>query len=283
MMSIGFEDPTSKEGMALGLSAFHTSFNMLNVLIMIGFVPWLVKVATKTVKEKLDEDESNSRLQFISGNIITPELATIELQKETAHFGKVTSKMNGFLEALIQEKDEKKRRKLQKKLAKYESITDNMEVEITAYITKLADREITSDTSIRLRTYMNIANDLERIGDIYFQMGKNIEVKNEKKIYFMPEQRQNLLEMIALVSEGFEEMVTNLQVTDYASVTKEKAREIEDRINVKRNEMRTRNQDQLGEAGYPVEAAMTYNTIFSSLERVGDHLINVTESVVGEI
>lgn len=210
MMSIGFEDPTSKEGMALGLSAFHTSFNMLNVLIMIGFVPWLVKVATKTVKEKLDEDESNSRLQFISGNIITPELATIELQKETAHFGKVTSKMNGFLEALIQEKD-------------------------------------------------------------------------EKKIYFMPEQRQNLLEMIALVSEGFEEMVTNLQVADYASVTKEKAREIEDRINVKRNEMRTRNQDQLGEAGYPVEAAMTYNTIFSSLERVGDHLINVTESVVGEI
>ncbi len=283
MMSMPFEDPTSKEGMALGLSAFHTSFNMLNVLIMIGFVPWLVKVATKTVKEKLDEDESNSRLQFISGNIITPELATIELQKETAHFGKVTSKMNGFLEALIQEKDEKKRRKLQKKLAKYESITDNMEVEITAYITKLADREITSETSIRLRTYMNIANDLERIGDIYFQMGKNIEVKNEKKIYFMPEQRQNLLEMIALVSEGFEEMVTNLQVADYASVTKEKAREIEDRINVKRNEMRTRNQDQLGEAGYPVEAAMTYNTIFSSLERVGDHLINVTESVVGEI
>ena len=283
LMSIGFDDPTSKEGMALGLSAFHTSFNMLNVLIMIGFVPWLVKVATKTVKEKIDEDESNSKLQFISGSIITPELATIELQKETAHFGKVTSKMNGFLQTLIQEKDEKKRRKLQKKLAKYESITDNMEVEITAYITKLADREITSETSIRLRTYMNIANDLERIGDIYFQIGKNIEDKKEKKIYFLPEQRQSLLDMLALVSEGFEEMVRNLEVSDYATVSKDKARDIEDRINKKRNEMRKINQDKLGEAGYPVEAAMTYNTIFSSLERVGDHLINVTESVVGEI
>ena len=191
--------------------------------------------------------------------------------------------MNGFLQTLIQEKDEKKRRKLQKKLAKYESITDNMEVEITAYITKLADREITSETSIRLRTYMNIANDLERIGDIYFQIGKNIEVKNEKKIYFLPEQRQSLLDMLALVSEGFEEMVRNLEVSDYATVSKDKARDIEDRINKKRNEMRKINQDKLGEAGYPVEAAMTYNTIFSSLERVGDHLINVTESVVGEI
>lgn len=283
MMSFGFDDPSTAEGMPFGLSAFHTSFNVINVLIMLAFVPWLVKMATKMVKEKVDEDDVNSKLQFISGNVVTPELATIELQKETARFGKVTGKMNEFLQALIQEKDEKKRRKLQKKLAKYETITDNMEIEITSYITKLADKEITPETSIRLRTYMNIANDLERIGDIYYQIAKNIEAKNEKKIYFLPEQRQGLLEMIALVSEGFEEMVTNLQVADYASVTKEKAREIEDRINVKRNEMRTRNQDQLGEAGYPVEAAMTYNTIFSSLERVGDHLINVTESVVGEI
>ncbi len=283
MMSIGFDDPTSKEGMAMGLSAFHTSFNMINVLIMISFVPWLVKVATRTVKEKLDEDEINSKLQFISGSIITPELATIELQKETAHFGQVTGKMNEFLEALLKETDEKKRRKLQKKLAKYENITDNMEIEITEYITKLADKEITQETSIRLRTYMNIANDLERIGDIYFQIAKNIEAKNEKKIYFLPEQRENLLAMIKLVGEGFDVMVNNLKVSDYATVTKTKAREVEDRINIMRNKLRDENHDKLGDEEYNVEAAMIYNTIFSSLERVGDHLINVTESVVGEI
>ncbi|MFT5511952.1 MAG: phosphate:Na+ symporter [Bacteroidia bacterium] len=283
MMSIGFEDPMSKEGMAMGLSAFHTSFNMLNVLIMIGFVPWLVKVATKTVKEKVDEDEINSKLQFISGNIVTPELATIELQKETARFGSVTRKMNGFLEELIQETDDKKRRRLLKKLAKYESITDNMEIEVTEYVTKLADREITQETSIRLRTYMNIANDLERIGDIYFQIAKNIESKNEKRIYFLPEQRTALLGMIGLVGEGFDEMVKNLHVLNYSEVTKAKAREIEDRINTKRNELRDENHDKLGNEDYNVEAAMIYNTIFSSLERVGDHLINVTESVVGEI
>lgn len=283
MMSVGFEDPSTKEGMAMGLSAFHTSFNMLNVLIMISFVPWLVRVATKTVKEKEDEDEINSKLQFISGNIITPELATIELQKETAHFGQVTSKMNGFLETLIRETDEKKRRNLQKKLAKYENITDNMEIEITEYITKLADKEITQETSIRLRTYMNIANDLERIGDIYFQIAKNIETKNEKKIYFLPEQRDALLAMIKLVGAGFDVMVNNLKVADYATVSKNEARDIEDKINIMRNKMRDENHDKLGNDEYNVEGAMIYNTIFSSLERVGDHLINVTESVVGEI
>ncbi len=283
MIFIGFEDPTSTSGIAFGLSAFHTSFNLINVLIMLAFVPWLVKVATRTVKEKYDEDEGHDRLQFISSTIVTPELATIELQKETAHYGKIVGRMNKFLSDLVKETDDKKRRKLHKKIEKYEIITDNLEVEITEYITKLADRELTKETSIRLRTYMNIANDLERIGDIYFQLSKNIETKNEKKSYFLPEQRQQLLDMLSLVKEAFEMMAQNLSVSDYREVSKDGARAIEDQINEQRNTMRDYNHDMLGNPDYNVESAMIFNTIFSSLERVGDHIINVTESIVGEI
>lgn len=279
----GFQDPYSAGGMALGLSAFHTSFNAINVLIMLAFVPWLVKVATKTVKEKVDEDEVNSKLQFISSAAVTPELATIELQKETAHFGQVTSRLNGYLENLLNTTDEKLRRKWYKKLRKYEEITDNMEIEITEYITNLADKEITQVTSIRLRTYMNIANDLERIGDIYYQMAKTIENKNERKIYFLPEQREQLGRMIGLVDNAFKQMIVNLSVGDYDQVTKANARQCEDEINSLRNELRNENLDKLGTDSYNVEAAMIYNNIFSSLERVGDHIINVTESIVGEI
>ncbi|MBO6516450.1 MAG: Na/Pi cotransporter family protein [Bacteroidia bacterium] len=279
----GFVDPYTAGGMALGLSAFHTSFNMINVLVMLAFVPWLVKVATRTVKESMDEDEQASKLQFISNIVVTPELATIELQKETAHFGAVTSRLNGYLKNLLITTDEKERRKWYKKINKYEEITDNMEVEITEYITKLADKEITPKTSIRLRTYMNISNDLERIGDIYFQLGKTIEGKNDRKIYFLPEQRQQLVRMIDLVQEAFDHMVENLSVANYDEVTKTRARELEDRINALRNELRNENLDKLGSENYNVGAAMVYNTLFSSLERVGDHIINVTESVVGEI
>jgi phosphate:Na+ symporter len=281
--TFGFDDPYSSGGMAMGLSAFHTSFNTLNVLIMLAFVPWLVRVATKTVKEKEDEDEINSKLQFISSTVVTPELATIELQKETAHFGTVTHRLNGFLENLVKAIDDKDRRKWIKKVKKYEEITDNMEIEITEYITNLADREITPKTSIRLRTYMNIANDLERIGDIYFQMSKTIENKNDRKIYFVPEQREQLFRMLNLVDKAFKVMVKNLSVQDYDTVEKTEARQLEDDINALRNELRNENLDNLGSENYHVEAAMIYNTLFSSLERVGDHIINVTESIVGEI
>jgi len=50
-----------------------------------------------------------------------------------------------------------------------------------------------------------------------------------------------------------------------------------------RNELRAFNLTKLGDAEYNVEASMIFNNVYSSLEKVGDHIINVTEAVVGEI
>jgi phosphate:Na+ symporter len=46
---------------------------------------------------------------------------------------------------------------------------------------------------------LSITNDLERIGDIYYQMSKTIERKDENKIYFLPEQRENLNKMLDML------------------------------------------------------------------------------------
>lgn len=281
--SVGMGNPIKNPGdMPIGLSAFHTAFNLLNVLIMLGFVKWLVKVAIWSIPERNDEDD-DTKLKFIGAGLRTPELATVELQKETAHFGVVVSRMNGFARNLINETDGKKQRKLLKKLNKYENITDQMEIEITEYITKLSDQEITPRTSLRLRSVLNVCNDLERIGDIYFQVSKTIEQKNENKTYFTPEQRNNINDMMDKVDEAFHIMVINLNNPHYDQVSKEKAVDLEYDINKMRDKYRKENLTKVGEADYNVKSAMVYNNIYSSLEKVGDHIINVTEAVVGEI
>jgi len=280
--TFGIADPfTNATDMPLALSGFHTFFNLCNVLLLLAFVPWLVKVATLSVKDKDGDDEFS--LKHISTAILTPELATIELQKEATHFGEVTSRMSGFTNRLINSTDEKEQRKMMKKLKKYEKITDRMEIEITEYVTKLADSEITPKTSLRLRSVLNICNDLERIGDIYYQMSKTIERKTENKIYFIPEQREGLNNMMALVDDAFKIMLDNVGSPSYDKVTKDNAKAIEKEINKYRDTLRNGNLQKLGNPDYNVEAAMIYNNLFSSLERVGDHIINVTESVIGEV
>lgn len=264
------------------LAAFHTTFNILNVILMLPFVNWLVKMAIKTVPEKEGGDDEH-RLKFISSGLRTPELATVELQKETAHFGEVASKMSEYAIELLNSTESKRQKKLHKKLFKYEEITDRMEIEITEYITKLSNSEITPRTSLKLRSILNICNDLERIGDIYYQISKTIETKNENKQYFTPEQRTNLNEMSALIDKAFIIMNTNLAMDHYDEVDKAPAMEVEKSINKFRNNLRKNNLIQLGSDGYDVQSAMIYNNIFSSLEKVGDHIINVTEAIVGEV
>ena len=268
----------------LTLAAFHTFFNLTNVILLLGFVPFLVKAAIWSVPESEEDKGDEFGLKFIGSTTNrTPELATVELQKEMGHFGEVVSRMSGFARELINATEAKKQKKMLKKLAKYEKISDQMEVEITEYVTKLANQELTPKTSMRLRSVINVCNDLERIGDIYFQISKTIEMKNEEKVYFLPHQRENLNTLSDKVDAAFVEMVKNLETPSYDDVTKTKADQLEKEINKYRNVLRDEHLSNLGTEDYNVKSAMVYNNIFHSLEKVGDHIINVTEAVVGEI
>lgn len=267
-----------------GLAIFHTSFNTLNVLILIWFVPQLVKLAERTVKSKGASDEE-FHLEFIGTGIMgTPDLSILEAKKEIAKFGDITMRMSKFTRTLLLEKEGKKVDKLYKKIRKYEEITDRLEIEVVKYLNKISEGELSEQTAIRIQGMNSIVNDLERIGDIYFQMSKTIERKEEEKSWFTPEQRNSLLEMFDIVDQAFLIMCDNLNAHQ-DKVSLEKAIEAERAINKKRDKMRKAYLESL--SGENIEtnfkSGLIYTELFSSLEKVGDHIINVSEAVVGKI
>lgn len=266
-----------------GLALFHTTFNTLNVLLLIWFVPQLIRLAELTVKSRGAADEE-FHLDYIgTGIMATPDLSILEAKKEIAKFGTLTSRMSKYTQSLLFEKNANSITDLHAKIKKYEEITDRVEIEVANYLNKISEGELSEEIAGRIRGMNSIVNDLERIGDIFYQMSKALERKNIEKAWFTPEQRNRLKELFALVDEAFVVMNANLSA-HHDTVVLDKAKLAEKRINEKRDELRNEHLNGLTDISVSnFRSGMIYNDLFSSLEKVGDHIINVTEAIVGKI
>jgi phosphate:Na+ symporter len=266
----------------IALSIFHTTFNISNTLILVWFVKYIEKAVIKLVPSKGESDEQY-HLEYIgTGLMATPELSLIEVKKELIKYGEIDKRMLSFIKELLMETDTKKANEMLIKISKYENITDRIEEEVADYLLKVSEGEISNESSLRVRSMLSIAGDLERVGDILYQMSKSIERKMDEKVWFTPEQRNGLIEMIEVVNNALDVMIKNLK-SEYEDVRLDEAIEMESQINRMRDKLR---KEQFGvfESGqYDIKSGMIYTDLFSSLEKVGDHIINVTEAITGEI
>ena len=273
-------DKDQYESIPIALSIFHTTFNIINVTVLFAFVPFIARVAEQLVPSRGDVDEE-TKLEYIgSGILATPELSLLEAKKEIAKFGKITNRLFGFTSEILYEQNQKKFTDQLRRIAKYEDITDKMEIEIADYLSKVSQGELSENSSFRVRGMLSIINDLERIGDICYQISKNIERKRDQKANFNDEQKENMSKMFASVEDAIQNMLENLD-SDYTQVNIRKAELLEVEINDSRNKLRNLHLQDIANKKYSFESGLFYNDLFSSCEKIGDHIFNVNEAIVG--
>lgn len=281
MVSTGQGSPLNEIGaIKWGLTYFHISFNIINTFVMIWFVPQIEKLVTKMVSVKTDDDEE-FHLEYIGTQLMrTAELSLLEARKEVARFGTMVGKMNGFALKLIHSTDAKEQEKLLKKIQKFEDRTDDLELEIDNYLVKVSEGRLSTSASEEIRSILSITNDLERIADIILRMSKDFGRKIKHKLEFTAEQTKNIDEMFGLVNEALAEMQINLEA-NYSDVTMEKSQAKEDAINVLKKKLNKQHLKSIESNDYDVRTGIIYRDVVFSCEKVGDHIINVTEGVVG--
>jgi phosphate:Na+ symporter len=278
--SEGLNPFNTPEMIPIGLSIFHTTFNIINVSILVWFIPNIAEFVTKIIKTKGDDEEF--KLKYIgTGLMNTAELSLEEAQKETIQFGQIIEKMADQFKKLLDETKADKHKKIFKKMKKYEEITDQLEEEISSYLAKVADGSLSSETSIRTVSLLSIVNDLERVGDVFYQMSKDMESKLDSEIQFSDEHKANLLGMMEKVERAIVIMNLNLKA-DYKNVTIKEALAAEEAIDKYRNELREKYVTGMDSADFNPKIGSLYKDIFHSFEKVGDHVINVTEAISGE-
>jgi len=261
------------------LAIFHTLFNIANVTLLVGFVPWFEKLVVKIMTSKGDIDE-RFQLQHISTNLLaTPELSITEANKEVQVMGRLVETMWSNIIILLY-KNPRNYALLAEKIEKGEDITDNIELEVAHYLTKVAESDLSATASRKIRSMLRVSNELERIGDIVYQMAKNAERMRKSKINFLEEVKKEMEELFDIVYDFLKFMNANFEREKKDAIVK-KIYDFENKINRLRDQIQKKHFERLEQGKYTVQGGIIFLDYVNSAEKVGDHIVNINEAMLG--
>lgn len=279
----GGGDPTDdmRAAASWGLTVYHTVYNILSLVLMIGFTGFLVKAVNYFLKSENKEDEE-SQLKYISAGLVgAAELNILQAQKETVVFAQRVERMFGMVKTLLHTKiGTEEFDKLLQRIYKYEDIADRMEIEIANFLNLVMDGRLSFNSKMRISTMLNIVSELESMADSCNNIAKTLVRKSEADAHFVEYNYKNIDQMFKYVSEALSNLMVILIDMDGASPEDlKRSYDKEREINEFRNHCRTENIDNINQKKYPYEAGILYIDIVCEAEKLGDFMVNIVDGV----
>ncbi len=262
------------------LSAFHTAFNIINTLLLIGFVKQIEMFVCRVLPMKAQDEDY--RLRFISGGLLsTAELSIMEAQKEIRSFAERCQRMAGFVPTLLETKDEMEFNKLFARIEKYENITDSMEMEIASYLNKVSEGRLSDASKTQIQKMLRQISELESIGDSVYNLGRTL---NRHRMHcqegFTAEQMQHMMTMLQLVGAALSEMLKRIDQPTTKNGVKTSLN-IEHEINNYRTQLKNQNLHDVNAGLYDYQLGVFYVDFISECEKLGDYVMNVVQAGKG--
>ena len=284
LWGVGFEpgvpSDVSPDKLNAILATFHTSFNVINTCVLIGFIPLLEKLVIWIIPSKPEQKDTDSQLRFISGGLMsTSELSILQAWKEVHVFAVRTQRMIGMIHDLYYENDDSQFTKVYSRVEKYEGICDRMEYEIAQYLNQVADGRLSDQSKHEVHKMLRIVSELESVGDANYNLSRYIRHKHENNVQYTEEQDKNVEMMLYLVSGAEARMVEALERVNITQDEFMEMTNMENEINNFRDELKVRNMQNITDKLYDYSVGVNYMDIILEIEKMGDYIINVDEAV----
>lgn len=268
-------EAANPQHMPIHLSAFHTVFNVMNTILLIGFVKQIARVAKRWVP---DEDESIVQPLVLINRQTAEDVESnlISVQAELARMGEIVYNMSMWdMNAL--EEDAEALRETRKKIRLFEEMTDSIQKNINDFLTVCMEWGVSSDQALRIRAMYRIAHELEKVGDACKRI-IDLLAKRAKKDWIFHE--TGMEELTTYQKDVLSFLKYNSEYLGGKSQTfsLEEAQSMEDAINLKRNKLR-KNTRKLISSGADVKGEMVYLDLVRHLEHIGDFCLNIAEEI----
>ena len=272
-------NPTDPLIMTSRVAAFHTTFNVVVTIILAAFVTQLEKIVLWMVP-RLDSETEGAHLQFLSTGLQgTPELATVEAKRALQNMVHVCTEMFDNLKEVIGN-PEKKLGNLVDEIKREEQKTDEMEEEIIDFCSQLSRSGSSLAVGRRVSIYLEIANDVERIGDHCMNLVLLAERRWEKKYAFAADTQEVLDEMMQSVGDFLTATERALGPDPEDSLAEVKL--LESKINKLRNKSRKSHATRMQDGDVSVREGLIFLDMMTNMEKIGDYCYNVCSALTEE-
>jgi len=266
---------------SVGISIFHTIFNVSNTIILFPFAGLLVKASGLLVREDQKESPVDSDTQMkrhLDERILeTPSFAIENVNHEVVRMGYAAMENLDLAGAALlgnNKAEAKLVEKMEQKINDYEKI-------LTDYLIKLNNQSLNEEQHLLVKNLFYTISDFERVSDHCENLSELAIEKSNRNIIFSNGAENEIKEMLKEVRSSLEHAIKARETGDMSEVRA--VIQSEERVDSLEEELRERHIERLSAQTCKPENGIIFLDALSNLERISDHAHNIAGYVRDEM
>lgn len=268
---------------SVGISIFHTVFNILNTVILYPFANTLVKLSGVLVKEPVTQEEEETGedgacgLPHLDSRLLeTPSFAVEGAVKEVVRMGELALlHMQTVFDAV-----RTGNRKWVDKAFQIEQTMNKYEKQMVEYLAQISKGSLTERQRLTVGNLVYTVSDLERIGDHCDNIAELAQSMIQDDLSFSQEAMKGFEEITELAMDSVKAAVLARETERMAYV--QQVIQIEDEIDDLEEDLRTEHIDRLARNECSAAKGVFFLDMLSNIERIADHANNIVGYVADE-
>ena len=255
----------------------HTIFKVFQVIILMPFMSWIVKLTYLIVPGEDNDVEDEYEMKYIGdGDRLSSATAIPQVCSEISHMGEIAiGNLEKALDALLTKDD-----KAAKEVFEVEKRIDYMNKEITDYLVKANQISLPVGDRKKLGALFHVVSDIERVGDHAENIAEDVEklIDMKEDINGMAgDEIRRMQEMTVKILHLSMDMF-NLEDDSHL----QEILDLENAIDAKERELQNLHVKCLTTGECSAQVGMMFSDLASNLERVADHATNIAFSILEE-
>lgn len=267
---------------SVGISIFHTIFNIICTIVLFPFANKLVKLSGLIIKERLEgekgaESDEEITLRHLDKRILeTPSFAVENAILEVVHMGKIAQENLQRSCELVLDYDPEK----VNKVFETEKVINRMEKLITEYLVQISNLSLNQEQHMVVNNLFYSVSDIERVGDHTENIAELMASGDNPPVKFSDVAREEMEEIIGLVYNSFSYAMKAREEESMEAASK--VGKYEDMVDNMEEELREKHIERLSNQQCRPESGVVFLDIISNLERVSDHAYNLAGYIMSE-